>query len=150
MLDAKPLFNADNAEEFFSSLFVSCRETANEIFKRDNDGRHASEQIYSADYQKFIGMQIAMREVLEYFSKFELIQPQKSNADRIRAMSDEALEDVIRAISLGYEPWCDHHCKMQGEDNCNICLKKWLQQPAERTPIHGGFEDKTESGLLDD
>lgn len=54
-----------------------------------------------------------------------------TNADRIRAMSDEELEDVIRAIGLGYEPWCDHHCKMQGEDNCNICLKKWLQQPAE-------------------
>lgn len=55
----------------------------------------------------------------------------KTNADRIRAMSDEELENVIRAISIGYEPWCDHHCKMQGEDNCNICLKKWLQQPAE-------------------
>lgn len=56
---------------------------------------------------------------------------QATNADRIRDMSDEELEDVIRAISLGYEPWCDHHCKMQGEDNCNICLKKWLQQPVE-------------------
>ena len=54
-----------------------------------------------------------------------------TNADRIRAMNDEELEDVIVAISLGYEPWCDHHCKMQGEDNCNICLKKWLQKPAE-------------------
>ena len=55
----------------------------------------------------------------------------QTNADRIRTMSDEELEDAIRVISLGYEPWCDHHCKMQGEDNCNTCLKKWLQQPAE-------------------
>lgn len=63
-------------------------------------------------------------------AKYGLGDPM-TNADRIRAMSDEELKDVIRAISIGYEPWCDHHCKMQGEDNCNICLKKWLQQPAE-------------------
>lgn len=54
-----------------------------------------------------------------------------SNADRIRSMSDEELEEGIRRLSIGYEPWCDHHCKMQGEDNCNMCLKKWLRQPSE-------------------
>lgn len=36
------------------------------------EGRHASNQTYSAEYQKYVGMQMAMREVLEYFSKFEL------------------------------------------------------------------------------
>lgn len=55
-----------------------------------------------------------------------------TNADRIRSMSDEELEEGIRSLSLGYEPWCDRHCKMQGEDNCNICLKNWLKQPAEK------------------
>ena len=55
----------------------------------------------------------------------------QTNAQRIRAMSDEELEDAIRAISLGYEPWCDHHCKMQGEDDCNRCLRNWLQKPLE-------------------
>lgn len=141
----KPFFNADNAEEYFSDLCVSYRETANEIFKRDNDGRHASEQIYSAEYQKFIGMQIAMREVLEYFSKFELIQPQKSNADRIRAMSDEELAKFIvgnangeeyqtyeyefsienvRYFDVGYE-----HQGKTAEDS----VLYWLQQPAEES-----------------
>ena len=68
----KPVFNADAAEEYFSMLLTSYRDTANDIFRRDNEGRHASEQHYSAEYQKYVGMQIAMREVLEYFGKFDL------------------------------------------------------------------------------
>ena len=54
-----------------------------------------------------------------------------TKADRIRHMSDEELEEGIRELRFGYEPWCDNHCKMQDEDNCNICLKDWLQQPAK-------------------
>ena len=68
----KPVFDPDAAEEYFSMLLTSYRDTANDIFRRDNEGRHASEQHYSAEYQKYVGMQIAMREVLEYFSKFDL------------------------------------------------------------------------------
>ena len=68
----KPVFNADAAEEYFSDLLVFYRNTANDIFSRDNDGRDISTQVYPAEYQKWLGMQIAMREVLEYFSKFEL------------------------------------------------------------------------------
>lgn len=72
MAGKKPLFSADAAEEYFSTLLTYYRNTGNDIFKRDNEGRHASDQIYSAEYQKYLGMQIAMREVLEYFAKFEL------------------------------------------------------------------------------
>ena len=72
MAGKKPLFSADAAEEYFSTLLTYYRNTANDIFKRDNEGRHVSDQIYSAEYQKYLGMQIAMREVLEYFAKFEL------------------------------------------------------------------------------
>ena len=73
MADIKKLvFNPDAAEEYFSMLLTSYRDTANDIFRRDNEGRHASEQHYSAEYLKYVGMQIAMREVLEYFGKFDL------------------------------------------------------------------------------
>ena len=72
MAGKKTLFSADAAEEYFSTLLIYYRNTGNDIFKRDNEGRHASDQIYSAEYQKYLGMQIAMREVLEYFDKFEL------------------------------------------------------------------------------
>lgn len=57
--------------------------------------------------------------------------PTMTNADRIRSMTDEELEEGIRSLSLGYEPWCDNHCKMSGDDDCNRCLRSWLQQPAE-------------------
>ena len=72
MAGKKPLFSADAAEEYFSTLLTYYRNTGNDIFKRDNEGRYVSDQIYSAEYQKYLGMQIAMREVLEYFAKFEL------------------------------------------------------------------------------
>lgn len=130
----KPLYNADDAEEYFSSLCVFYRETANEIFKRDNDGRHASKQIFSSEYQKYLGMQIAMREVLEYFSKFELIQPQKTNADRIRAMSVEELARLfVSAVSDGCPPEHDWDCKKDedGWDACDCCWAMWLRQPVK-------------------
>ena len=44
----KPVFNADAAEEYFSDLLVFYRNTANDIFRKDNEGRHASNQTYSA------------------------------------------------------------------------------------------------------
>lgn len=80
----KPLFNADAAEEYLTSLAVYYRNTANAIFERDNEGRHASEQIYSAEYQKYVGMQIAMREVLEYFGKYELTGAETGSCEGCR------------------------------------------------------------------
>ena len=77
----KPAFNADAAEEYFSDLLVYYRNTANDIFRRDNEGRHSTNFIYSAEYQKYVGMQIAMREVLEYFSKYDLADVQEILGD---------------------------------------------------------------------
>lgn len=54
-----------------------------------------------------------------------------TNADRIRAATDIELESVLLAVKLGYAPWCDHHCVNEGDDGCDNCIKKWLQQPAE-------------------
>lgn len=85
----KPAFNADAAEEYFSLLLGYYRNTGNDIFSRDNEGRHASNYIYSAEYQKYLGMQIAIREVLDYFSKYDLLDIQAIlgddyNLDRLR------------------------------------------------------------------
>ena len=93
MAGKKPLFSADAAEEYFSTLLTYYRNTGNDIFKRDNEGRHASDQIYSAEYQKYLGMQIAMREVLEYFAKFEL-------GDTAIRQQDAAGKDVGNWISV--------------------------------------------------
>ena len=49
-----------------------------------------------------------------------------THAEQIRKMNDAQLADFIRMVSIGGEPWCDHHCKMNGDGNCNNCLDKWL------------------------
>ena len=46
-----------------------------------------------------------------------------TNADRIRAMSDEELADVVRCPHTGNWDLCKDDCK-----NCRI---KWLKQPAD-------------------
>ena len=105
MAGKKPLFSTDAAEEYFSTLLTYYRNTGNDIFKRDNEGRHVSDQIYSAEYQKYLGMQIAMREVLEYFGKFELGDTalraqQQPNApltlDELREMDGEPVWVIYR------------------------------------------------------
>ena len=143
----KPLFSADAAEEYFSTLLTYYRNTGNDIFKRDNEGRHVSDQIYSAEYQKYLGMQIAMREVLEYFAKFELgdtaIRQQETvtnrnglneptNADRINAMTIKEKAEFLSSIAYGREtPWS--YCFV--ETFCKEC-----------TTVHGTYE----SGVEDD
>ena len=136
MAGKKPLFSADAAEEYFSTLLTYYRNTGNDIFKRDNEGRHVSDQIYSAEYQKYLGMQIAMREVLEYFAKFELgdtaLRQQGvadkdvwkneplTNAQKIRAMSDEELAEFL--IDLA--------------DDGNLRIREWLQQSSGKEDKH--------------
>lgn len=140
----KMLFDADRAEEYFSDLCTYYRNMANEIFARDNEGRHASEQIYSAEYQKYVGMQIAMKEVLEYFSKYELPQSQETKADRVRAQiaTDEGLVRLIFKYNIAdYIRFCEERPECMeaiGTDafdpygtGCQECLLRYLRQPAE-------------------
>ena len=53
----------------------------------------------------------------------------QTNADKIRAMSDEELSKVIR------EPFCDkrthEECTISYCGVCDQCVLDWLQQPAE-------------------
>ena len=68
----RPMFDPDAAEEYFANLCVYYREEKERIFKADNEGRHPSNPIWSAECQKLLVMELAIREVLEYFSKFDL------------------------------------------------------------------------------
>lgn len=60
----------------------------------------------------------------EYYTK------PMTNADRIRAMSDEELEKFINHFNI-----CDlrtnDECKMSYCACCEVCVMDWLQQPAE-------------------
>ena len=54
----------------------------------------------------------------------------QTNADRIRAMSDEELEQFINHFNI-----CDirtnEECKMSYCACCEVCVMDWLRQPAE-------------------
>ena len=108
----KPLFSADAAEEYFSTLLTYYRNTGNDIFKRDNEGRHVSDQIYSAEYQKYLGMQIAMREVLEYFAKFELGDTALRKQEAVINRNEPLTLDELRRMD-GEPVWCEIYIKGQ-------------------------------------
>lgn len=54
---------------------------------------------------------------------FEVSNPVKTNAERIRSMSDEELKEFLCSILK-----CEF-CKFEGWGGCE--LLEWLQQPAE-------------------
>lgn len=145
MAGKKPLFSADAAEEYFSTLLTYYRNTGNDIFKRDNEGRHVSDQIYSAEYQKYLGMQIAMREVLEYFTKFELGDTalrQQEAVTKCRDLFDEdggeilsnssemTLDDAIahldNTLSDTGRKWSCESCRQE-----HVQLRAWLAELRE-------------------
>lgn len=78
-----------------------------------------------------------------------------TNADKIRAMSDEELGEFI--ISISDEGWpfaCQNkpECHNGAPDGlCNKCFMDWLRKPAEEPKLPSGFFlDKEESGLTEE
>lgn len=63
-------------------------------------------------------------------------QKPMTNADRIRAMTDEELAVEIHAYTMHYAPWCDYHCENEGDDGCDKCIEKWLKQPVKEGADH--------------
>lgn len=53
----------------------------------------------------------------------DINKPKSTNADRIRAMSDEELADVVVCPHTGNWDLC--------RDDCKKCRLEWLKQPAE-------------------
>lgn len=75
----------------------------------------------------------AIGDILETLELFRSLAPEpQTNADRIRAMSDEELAKFISIQSddclCSDNSKCDYHC---GGDSCLKVLLDWLQQPAE-------------------
>jgi hypothetical protein len=55
---------------------------------------------------------------------FEIVEKPKTNADRIRAMSDEELAEFISSCG------CPDHAR-DCRKTCTDCVMKWLGEPAE-------------------
>ena len=66
-----------------------------------------------------------MDDVKDYPPYLDYTNPRKTttNADRIRAMSDEELADVVAFPHTGNWDLC--------KENCFECCIEWLKQPAE-------------------
>ena len=63
------------------------------------------------------------------FNELTMKQPM-TNADRIRAMSDEELAKFLDNVSIRCpRPTVTEDCSMPG--GCERCVMAWLQQPAE-------------------
>ena len=62
---------------------------------------------------------------------FEVSKPVVTNGDRIRAMSDEELADIMsmHTATGACNDWGIPHEKCGG--NCHECIIDWLKQPAE-------------------
>ena len=56
-----------------------------------------------------------------------------TNADRIRAMSDEELAKFMNLCGHDFPPYCDVESSISGEcdQNCIKCAEEWLKQPTE-------------------
>ncbi len=81
---------------------------------------------------KHNGGDARLRNVLDCLKAQQERENQKpmTNADRIRTMSDEELEQFINHFNI-----CDirtsEECKMSYCACCEVCVMDWLQQPAE-------------------
>ena len=71
LLDYKLKFNPYNAEDYFMNQRKYYEGQKNRIFKNDNEGRDSNNSMFSAEYQKYLGMEMAYKEVIDYFSKYE-------------------------------------------------------------------------------
>ena len=57
-------------------------------------------------------------------------QKTKTNADRIRAMTDEELADRYFDKFFPYVPYCSILDECPEHDDCKTCLLDWLRQEA--------------------
>ena len=58
------------------------------------------------------------------------VPPCPSNADRIRAMSDDELTQWLDNLTEVMMPWCDHPCPDGEQSICKNCISEWLRQEA--------------------
>ena len=75
-----------------------------------------------------------MDDVKDYPPYLDYPKPRKTttNADRIRAMSDEELAAFFCPEKPRNSPWCEPIGRTRcGKAPCRKCMLKWLQQPAE-------------------
>ena len=81
---------------------------------------------------EYLNLGWAIRDVLDTLESLRMLQPKvETNADRIRAMSDEELAKYLsNPCDCAVDPERDGYREC-GNDLCVKYLLEWLQQPAE-------------------
>ena len=111
--------------------------------------RHICGSIHEADFME--GSEC------DAFNQRILNQPM-TMADKIRAMSDEDLTDIIYELNME-GTFCTNRKECYEKLNndeitdemCKKCLLEWLRKPVEEPKIPSGiYLDKEESGLTED
>lgn len=81
----------------------------------------------------------------------------KTRADQVREMKDEDLTDLIYDLNME-GTYCTNRKECWEKLNkdeitdamCKKCLLEWLQTPVEEPKMPSFFEEKQESGLLEE
>ena len=110
--------------------------TLNEEIELLRNGKWFDKIVGTLPNDEYLNLGWAIGDVLDTLESLRALQPKvETNADRIRAMSDEELAEFISRIEIGDfgqqvygKTFCDM-CKDQYE--CDDCRLWWLQQPAE-------------------
>ena len=89
---------------------------------------------------EYLNLGWAIRDVLDTLESLRMLQPKvETNADRIRAMSDEELARMIACCDTCTDICLNEYEKGRIIERCNgNCLDsvlKWLQQPAEEEKL---------------
>ena len=89
---------------------------------------------------EYLNLGWAIRDVLDTLESLRMLQPkEETNADRIRAMSDEELARMIACCDTCTDICLNEYEKGRIIERCNgNCLDsvlKWLQQPAEEEKL---------------
>lgn len=90
---------------------------------------------YGVNYESYREAEAVLRFSQKHDPQAHIVEEEYhfTNADRIRAMSDEELVKYFWDIGVwdSFEDgkFCDNNCN--AEHNCDLCRLKWLQQPYE-------------------
>lgn len=69
----RPPFDPNAAEEYITNLCIETKNARNKVFQKDNENRKDKANPWYSDlYCRLLGQELALRQVLDYFAKFEL------------------------------------------------------------------------------
>jgi len=78
-----------------------------------------------------------LQEILDLRQREQASRPlQYNNLEELQYMSANEMRDFLLAVSLGLKEWCDYSCENPGDNGCDKCIEKWLQDQPKRRRGH--------------